>query len=157
MFCTRENVPCFKILSKSIKLPTTEYVEKHHIIPKSMGGNNSNENIAILTAREHFVCHLLLTKMTTGNNNYKMKWFHYHNLIPYFDMALMDEETIATNPKYAHIGYTFESKPAEVAKKLYESKIIYIHPDGFEKWKNILLLLHKRKHCLLCSVRSDDY
>ena len=60
-------------------------------------------------------------------------------------MALMDEETIVTNPKYAHIGYTFESKPAEVAKKLYESKIIYIHPDGFEKWKNILLLLHKRK------------
>ena len=60
-------------------------------------------------------------------------------------MALMDDETIVTNPKYAHIGYTFESKPSDVAKKLYESSIIYIHPDGYERWKNILLLLNKRK------------
>ena len=60
-------------------------------------------------------------------------------------MALMDDETIVTNPKYAHIGYTFESVPSEVSKKLYESNIIYIHPDGYEKWKNILLLLNKRK------------
>lgn len=74
-----------------------------------------------------------------------MKYFHYHNLIPYFDMALMDEETIVTNPKYAHIGYTFESKPSDVSKKLYESNVIYIHPDGYGRWKNILLLLNKRK------------
>ena len=74
-----------------------------------------------------------------------MKYFHYHNLIPYLDMALLDSETIVTNPKYAHIGYTLESKPSDVSKKLYESSIIYIHPDGYEKWKNIILLLNKRK------------
>ena len=70
-----------------------------------------------------------------------MKYFHYHNLIPYLDMALLDSETIVTNPKYAHIGYTLESKPSDVSKKLYESSIIYIHPDSYDKWKNILLLL----------------
>jgi hypothetical protein len=48
------------------------YTEKHHIIPKSLGGNNSTENIAILTAREHFICHMLLIKMTAGNDRYKM-------------------------------------------------------------------------------------
>jgi len=42
------------------------YTEKHHIIPKCLGGNNEKENIVILTAREHFICHLLLTKMTEG-------------------------------------------------------------------------------------------
>ena len=62
------------IASKYRILPNNLYVEKHHIIPKSMGGDNSKENIAILTAREHFICHLLLTKMTLGNNNYKMKF-----------------------------------------------------------------------------------
>lgn len=41
----------------------TGYVEQHHIFPKGMGGNNNCENIVILTAREHFICHLLLSKM----------------------------------------------------------------------------------------------
>lgn len=36
------------------------YFEKHHIIPKTMGGNNSKENTVLLTAKEHFVCHRLL-------------------------------------------------------------------------------------------------
>ena len=49
-------------------LPADVYTEKHHIIPSSLGGSNSISNIASLTSREHFICHLLLTKMTTGNN-----------------------------------------------------------------------------------------
>lgn len=48
------------------------YSEKHHIIPKSLGGDNSHTNIVILNAREHFVCHRLLPKMTTGSFRYKM-------------------------------------------------------------------------------------
>jgi hypothetical protein len=47
-------------------LPQDIYTEKHHIIPQSLGGDNSTTNLVHLTAREHFVCHLLLTKMTTG-------------------------------------------------------------------------------------------
>lgn len=54
-------------------LPQDIYTEKHHIIPRSLCGNNSATNLVRLTAREHFICHLLLTKMTTGNNLFKMK------------------------------------------------------------------------------------
>jgi hypothetical protein len=36
------------------------YFEKHHIVPKTVGGDNSSENIVLLTAKEHFVCHHLL-------------------------------------------------------------------------------------------------
>jgi hypothetical protein len=39
------------------------YFEKHHIIPKSLGGDNSKENLVLLTAKEHFTCHHLLTKI----------------------------------------------------------------------------------------------
>lgn len=39
------------------------YTERHHIVPKSLGGSNEKSNIAILTAREHFLCHWLLIKM----------------------------------------------------------------------------------------------
>ena len=45
------------------------YVESHHIIPKSILKNNDT---VILTAREHFICHLLLPKFVTGQYKYKM-------------------------------------------------------------------------------------
>ncbi len=43
------------------------YTEKHHIIPKCMGGNNYKENIVRLTPEEHFVAHQLLVKMYPDN------------------------------------------------------------------------------------------
>jgi hypothetical protein len=48
------------------------YVEKHHIIPKACTGDNSKENLIFLSGREHFICHLLLTKMTIGDEHAKM-------------------------------------------------------------------------------------
>ena len=39
------------------------YSEKHHIIPRCMGGNNDSENLVKLTAREHFIAHRLLVKI----------------------------------------------------------------------------------------------
>ena len=48
------------------------YTEKHHIISKSLGGSDSLSNIVKLTAREHFICHWLLTKTTTGIARQKM-------------------------------------------------------------------------------------
>lgn len=48
--------------AKTRKKPNC-YTEKHHILPKSMGGSDDKENIAVLTAREHFICHWLLLKI----------------------------------------------------------------------------------------------
>jgi hypothetical protein len=48
------------------------YTEKHHIIPRSLGGSNDLENIVKLTAREHFICHLLLIKMVDDDSKSKM-------------------------------------------------------------------------------------
>lgn len=39
------------------------YYEKHHILPRSMGGNNDPENLILLTAREHFLAHWLLWRI----------------------------------------------------------------------------------------------
>ena len=64
----------YKIASNAKKRITEGYTELHHIIPQSMGGSNNKENLVHLTAREHFICHLLLIKMTTGNACIKMKF-----------------------------------------------------------------------------------
>jgi hypothetical protein len=44
-----------------------EYYEKHHIIPKCLGGKNNKENFVFLTAKEHFVSHWLLFKIYGGS------------------------------------------------------------------------------------------
>ena len=48
------------------------YTERHHIIPKSLNGTDDKNNLVNLTAREHFICHWLLTKMYTGEAKAKM-------------------------------------------------------------------------------------
>ena len=41
-----------------------EYVERHHELPRALGGWNDSSNIVVLTFREHFLAHWLLTKFT---------------------------------------------------------------------------------------------
>ena len=62
----------FSITSNAKQRITEGYTELHHIIPQSMGGSNDKENLVELTAREHFICHWLLVKMTEGDDRSKM-------------------------------------------------------------------------------------
>jgi len=43
------------------------YSERHHIVPRCLGGDDSAGNLVYLTPEEHFVAHLLLVKMHPGN------------------------------------------------------------------------------------------
>ena len=45
------------------------YYETHHIVPKAEGGSDDNTNLVKLTARQHYIAHLLLAKIY---NDYKM-------------------------------------------------------------------------------------
>lgn len=48
-----------------------DYIEHHHIIPKCIGGSNDKTNIVVLTAKQHYVAHHLLTKIYP--DNYKLQ------------------------------------------------------------------------------------
>jgi hypothetical protein len=56
------------------------YIECHHIIPKSLGGLDIKENLIELSAREHFICHLLLTKI------YPIHSSEWHKMIKAFSL-----------------------------------------------------------------------
>lgn len=43
------------------------YYEKHHILPKCLGGQNRKDNYVLLTYREHIIAHMLLQKMYPNN------------------------------------------------------------------------------------------
>jgi len=49
--------------AKARTLPLDQYREKHHIVPRCMGGTDELDNLVELTAREHYVVHQLLVKM----------------------------------------------------------------------------------------------
>ena len=43
------------------------YFETHHILPRCMGGSDESTNLVLLTAREHYIAHLLLSKANPNN------------------------------------------------------------------------------------------
>lgn len=51
------------LINKSRQRTLEGYKEVHHIVPKSLGGSDKKENLVELTAREHFIAHLLLVKI----------------------------------------------------------------------------------------------
>jgi hypothetical protein len=48
------------------------YGENHHIIPKCLGGTNKKENLVKLTAKEHWLIHLLLVEIYPKNLKLKL-------------------------------------------------------------------------------------
>ena len=43
------------------------FYERHHVVPRCMGGGNDLSNLVFLTPEEHFVAHQLLTKIHPTN------------------------------------------------------------------------------------------
>jgi hypothetical protein len=64
----------YKIIDRAKTRNLTGYKERHHIVPKSLGGSNDINNIVNLTPKEHFICHLLLTKMVDSILKKKMTY-----------------------------------------------------------------------------------
>jgi hypothetical protein len=60
---------------KNRTIETGVYYEKHHIIPKSLGGSNKKQNLVSLTAKEHFIAHLLLSEMCISKNHERKMGF----------------------------------------------------------------------------------
>jgi hypothetical protein len=56
------------------------YYEVHHIKLKSLNGDDSKENLVLLTAREHYLAHYLLTKIIPCQQTFAAFWmFHSKN------------------------------------------------------------------------------
>lgn len=71
----------YKIIDRAKGRTLDGYVEHHHIIPRCIGGSDDPENIVRLTAREHYICHWLLTKMaSTKNEHHKLSCAFFYTL-----------------------------------------------------------------------------
>ena len=106
----------FKIINNSRNRMICGYSENHHILPKALGGNDNKSNIAILTAREHFLCHYILCKML------KPKSKEFYSMVKAFNM--MKTESITHNK-----NRYFNSKLYETFKK-YLSEAMSLSQKG---------------------------
>lgn len=57
----------YNIIERARGRVLVEYSEKHHIVPRCLGGTDEEENLVRLTPREHFLCHCLLIRIHPGN------------------------------------------------------------------------------------------
>jgi len=79
-------------------LPNFVYSERHHILPRSLGGSNEPSNLIRLSIREHYIAHLLLTQMFKIGSveRYKM-------LCAFMMMNLNSESTNRPNSRTSRI------------------------------------------------------
>lgn len=68
-----------QLISFRISNAPSGYVEKHHIIPRSLGGTNDKSNIVCLTPKEHFIAHRLLAKIHGGVMWYALAFMSRRN------------------------------------------------------------------------------
>ena len=89
------------------------YKETHHIIPRSLGGDNIKSNLVQLTAREHYIAHALLWKMKfEGIYGSKMA-FAFNTFI----------NKMTTKERGVNHTYTISSRMYETFRKHYSQML----------------------------------
>ena len=86
------------------------YKEIHHIIPKCAKGTDNTNNLVELTAKEHFMAHLLLTEIYP--KSYKLKYALWM-------MASMEN---STQNRYKVSANMYKIIKEQIAKKSIEHK-----------------------------------
>lgn len=89
------------------------YTERHHIIPKCMGGNNNKENLVFLTAQEHFIIHKLLHFIHPNHN----KLFYAYKQMATQTNSIKNKRTYTVGPK------EFERLRIEHARRISEDRM----------------------------------
>lgn len=57
-----------KLITRAKDRVLETYTEKHHIIPRCMGGGDEVDNLVSLTPEEHYIAHMLLVKIHPYNS-----------------------------------------------------------------------------------------
>jgi len=132
----------------------TQYYEGHHIVPVCLGGEGrygdyKHENIVLLTAKEHYIAHLLLCEIYQDNDKLKYALFAMTNqksdrINRYTPSALTYErlreqfiDVLKSTPKTeAHIRAAKEAVNRPEVKKAKSDKLKNV-PKTEEHKKNL--------------------
>jgi len=128
-----------KLIERAKERKLDCYTESHHIIPRCMNGSDDKDNLVNLTAREHFVAHILLVKiypeekglinavdmMTKGQDKRKIHNRMYGWLKEKFSETQSKRQRGEKNSQYGSIWIS----------NISEEKNIKIKKDEFSTWE----------------------
>lgn len=127
-----------------------EYVEKHHIIPRCVGGTDDDSNIVSLSAKAHYVAHHILTKIYPKNPKlmfaFNMMSVGHKGKRIYSYMHESNRRKHAENISMANKGCIAHNKGIPMSAKQKEklsSLWKFVSPKGVEYITRGL-----REHCL---------
>ena len=129
------------------------YHERHHIIPKCIGGTNDEENLIALFAREHFEAHRLLALENPDNNRLTYSWWmmaHGKNQDRITHLVTVEEYeeariAFSKSKKGVHLSKETRNKISEA--KMGEKNASYGKPCP-EETKKKISIANKGKHWL---------
>lgn len=136
-----------KIINHYKSVISEGYVEKHHIIPKCMGGSDDISNIVALPVRAHFICHYLLHKAYPENKGlayaFSMMLVNNPNQKRRFDSYYYEKARTARSSAMKGRKLTEEQKAKLRGPK--KNKENYKGPKSEEHRKNISKALKGKK------------
>ena len=95
-----------QLITKRVATPAIKPRERHHIVMRSMGGSDDEENLVYLTCREHYIAHRLLHKIHKSTKTVFALWRMSNNDSTYVitgrkyqTMRLLYREAMSTNNK----------------------------------------------------------
>ena len=130
--------------------------EKHHIVPKSMGGSNKKDNIVSLSPKEHYVAHHLLWKIHKNKEMHYAFWLMVtratkYGLRDYTVTSRVYEIAKTEHSKQASILMTGRKRSAETLKKASESL------KGKPAWNKGLTGIYTEESLLKMSIARTGY
>jgi hypothetical protein len=119
-------------LSNRVKLKKDSenyvYYEKHHIIPRCLGGTNDEQNLVLLTPKEHYVLHKLLTKIYPTSKGIR---------IAFRFMSVHNKKIKISSRDYAHAKEYLGPISEETREKMsIAAKGRKRSEDSIRKWKD---------------------
>lgn len=92
------------IIQKRKDTPPVGYSERHHIIPKSLGGTDTSDNLIQLTAREHFLCHYCLAKMYPKES---LEWYKTNHAFMMMKCGILNGKRYYNSRLYENLKKNF--------------------------------------------------
>lgn len=146
--------------AKSRKLSRKDcYIEQHHIIPRAEGGTDDKSNLVNLTAREHYIAHLLLAKIYNDAAMYSaviyMQAGHGENRKYKFNSHLYAKMRIEFGNRTSK-----EQKGRQAGKNnpMYGRSIFdFMTPEKIKQWRKNLLDACKKRRGLPGSMKGKHH
>lgn len=143
-----------KLIERARNRKLESYTERHHIVPKSIGGEDTKENLVNLTAREHFIAHILLVKiypksyamikavmmMTAGHTEHRSMNRVYGWLKTKHSEEMSRIQTGSSNSQYGKMWIS--NIEERISKRIQKDEEI---PFGWIKGRNKWYILDKKE------------